>query len=166
VPAVGPSDLSDRYVTAFAVRFAEQAAVQTIRPEARGNGEHHLPVRHGREGRGVEPLRPDGEPLRVATRTRRRPGTYWSPARPRRARGRTRAQSARRRRSAGAASAHRTPYAGVLQAVVLAARQDLHVEWHDTLSRRAVLEVQASGCVPVVRDALGVRCWRGDPGVG
>ena len=41
------------------------AAVHTIRPEPLGDGEHHLPVRHRREQRGVQPLRPDRQPLGV-----------------------------------------------------------------------------------------------------
>jgi len=38
----------------------QTSAVQTIHSEALGNGEHHLPVRHGREERRVGPPRPDG----------------------------------------------------------------------------------------------------------
>ena len=38
-------------------------------PAARRDSEHHLPVRHGREERGVQPLRPDREALGAATGT-------------------------------------------------------------------------------------------------
>ena len=49
--------------------LAEQAAaIETIGAQPLGDGEHHLPVRHGREERRVQPLRPDREPLGVAAR--------------------------------------------------------------------------------------------------
>ena len=49
--------------------LAEQAPpVQTVRTQPLGDGEHHLPVRHRREERGVEPLRPDRQPFGVAVR--------------------------------------------------------------------------------------------------
>ncbi len=49
-----------------ASHLAEQAApVQTLDAEPLGNGEHHLPVRHRRDERRVEPLRPDRQPLGV-----------------------------------------------------------------------------------------------------
>jgi hypothetical protein len=49
--------------------LAEQAAaVQTVGAEPLGDGEHHLPVRHRREECGVEPLRPDRQPLGVTAR--------------------------------------------------------------------------------------------------
>jgi hypothetical protein len=48
--------------------LAEQAAaIQTVGAQPFGDGEHDLPVRHRRERRRVEPLRPDGEPLGVTT---------------------------------------------------------------------------------------------------
>jgi hypothetical protein len=45
------------------------AAVQTVGAEPLGDGEHHLAVRHGREERGLQPLRPDRQPLGVTART-------------------------------------------------------------------------------------------------
>jgi len=50
--------------------LAEQATpVQTtVGAQTLGDGEHHLPVRHGREERGVQPLRPDRVALRVTAR--------------------------------------------------------------------------------------------------
>jgi hypothetical protein len=46
--------------------LAEQATtVQAVGAEPLGDGEHHLPVRYRREQRGVQPLRPDGQPLGV-----------------------------------------------------------------------------------------------------
>jgi len=118
--------------------LAEQATpVQTVGARPLGDGEHDLPVRHRREERRVQPLRPDREALgqdssdrssgtctrtragsRACTRrseyaqtrgrARRRRGTCQRPARPRGATGRTRARSARRKLSAGAAD-DRTP---------------------------------------------------------
>jgi len=47
--------------------LAEQAApVETGGAQPLRDGEHHLPVRHRREQRGVQPLGPDGEALGVA----------------------------------------------------------------------------------------------------
>jgi hypothetical protein len=49
--------------------LAEQATpVQTVGAQPLGDGEDHLPVRHGREQRGVEPLGPDREALGVTAR--------------------------------------------------------------------------------------------------
>ena len=49
--------------------IAEQAAaIPTVRAMPLGDGEHHLPVRHSREQRGVQPLCPEGEPPGVAAR--------------------------------------------------------------------------------------------------
>ena len=47
----------------------ETAAIEAIGAEPLGDGEHHLPVRHRREEYGVEPLRPDRQPLGVTART-------------------------------------------------------------------------------------------------
>ena len=44
------------------------AAIETVRAQPLGNREHHLPVRHQRQQRGVQPLRPDREALGVAAR--------------------------------------------------------------------------------------------------
>ncbi len=50
--------------------LAEAAsAMQAVRSEPLRDRKHDLPVRHGRQERGVAPLRPDGEPLRVAAGT-------------------------------------------------------------------------------------------------
>ena len=50
--------------------LAEQAStIQAIRAEPLRDGEDDLPVRHGCEERGVEPLGPDGEAFRVAAGT-------------------------------------------------------------------------------------------------
>src|ERR1019366_6652231 len=50
--------------------LAEQAStIQAIRAEPLRDGEDDLPVRHGREERGVEPLGPRGEAFRVAAGT-------------------------------------------------------------------------------------------------
>jgi len=52
-----------------ACNLAEQAAtIQTKRAEPLRDGEYDLPVRHGREERGVQPLGPDREALGVAAR--------------------------------------------------------------------------------------------------
>jgi len=112
--------------------LAEQAPpVQTLRTQPRGDGAHHMPVRHGREERGVQPLRPDRQAFGVAARadvaTRagareqrlvgtRRSGCARRRGRARRTRGTcrrpaprpgatrcTRVRSARRRPSAGGA---------------------------------------------------------------
>ena len=50
--------------------LAEQAStIQAIRAEPLRDGEDDLPVRHGREQRGVQPLGPDREAFRVAAGT-------------------------------------------------------------------------------------------------
>jgi len=49
--------------------LAEQAAaIEAVRAQSLGDGEHHLPMRHRCEERGVEPLRPDRQPFGVAAR--------------------------------------------------------------------------------------------------
>ena len=61
-------------MAAVTVRAATRAispsrrGVQTVGAQPLGDGQHHLPVRHRREERRVEPLRPDRQPLGVATR--------------------------------------------------------------------------------------------------
>ena len=45
----------------------QAAAIETVRAQPLGDREHHLPVRHQREQRGVQPLRPAREALGVAT---------------------------------------------------------------------------------------------------
>ena len=47
----------------------ERAAVQTPRPQALGDGEHDLAVRHWREERLLQPQRPERQPLGVTART-------------------------------------------------------------------------------------------------
>jgi hypothetical protein len=50
--------------------LAEQpTAIQAVRAKPFRNREHDLPVRHGREQRGVQPLGPDREAFRVAAGT-------------------------------------------------------------------------------------------------
>ena len=49
--------------------LAKQAApIETVGAKPLGDGEDHLPVRDGREECGVQPLRPECQPLGVATR--------------------------------------------------------------------------------------------------
>lgn len=43
----------------------QSSAVETVGAEPLRDREHHLTVRHGRQERGVEPLRPEGQPLRM-----------------------------------------------------------------------------------------------------
>jgi hypothetical protein len=49
-------------------RLEQAAAIPTIGAQPLGDREHHLSVRHGRQERRVQPLRPDRESLGVATR--------------------------------------------------------------------------------------------------
>ena len=46
----------------------QAAAIEKVRAQPLRDREHHLPVRHGRQTRGIQPLRPEGEALGVATR--------------------------------------------------------------------------------------------------
>jgi hypothetical protein len=49
-------------------RLEPAAVLRTIGAQPLGDREHHLSVRHGRQERGVQPLRPDRESLGVAPR--------------------------------------------------------------------------------------------------
>ena len=53
-------------------RAMQAATVHAIGVQPLRDREHHLPVRHGREERGVQPVRPDREALGVAVRRYRR----------------------------------------------------------------------------------------------
>ncbi len=50
-------------------RRLRAAAAETVGAQPLGVGEHQLLARYGCEKRGVEPLRPDGQPLGVVIRT-------------------------------------------------------------------------------------------------